>query len=257
MPLNPNVSTFIHHPRVMPEKFNADSSIQPDDWLQSVFIYKYAYRLSDAQLFLELPRLLDKEPEKWFSATQPHLKSWEQFTELFHLAFLPVDNQEMIWRGILDRVRGRAEPLPTIVTHLVGEFKKIKNPPPEADKVEIIRRHVSDRYKLALYGCTMTSIADLLLKAHELHSVLGPVSPTRRVSVLPPSPRQNLRCFNCSAPGVTTRNCQTYAESHYREKAQEGLDTDLADRGTEAVVSGMRQDTEETIRIGTARLAQL
>ncbi|XP_041643359.1 uncharacterized protein LOC121509765 [Cheilinus undulatus] len=90
----------------------------------------------------------------------------------------------------------------------------------------------------------MTSIADLLLKARELHSVLGPVSSTRQFSVPPPPPRQNLRCFNCSAPGVTARNCQNCAErQHYREKAQEHLDTGLADRATEAVERSVKQDS--------------
>lgn len=231
--LSPNVSSIMHHPRLMPERFSAEGEVQLDDWLQSVFIYKNTCGLSDAQLFLELPRLLDKEPKKWFAAMQPHMNTWAQFTELFRLAFLPVGNQEMIWRGILDRVQRPDEPLPTFVTHLVGEFRKMRNPPPEVEQVEIILRHVSDRYRLALYGCAVTSIADLLLKAHEIHSALGPMPPPRQFSNLSAPTRQNLRCFNCSAPGVTTKNCQNCAErQQYREKGRDTSDPEIGEGAT-------------------------
>lgn len=126
----------------MPERFNAEGYVQLGNWLQSLFINKNTF--SDAQLFLELPRLLDKEPKKWFAAMQHPLTTWAQFAELFHLAFLLVDNQEMIWRGILGLVQKPDEPLPTFITHLVGYFKKMKNPHPEVEQVEIILHHVSD-----------------------------------------------------------------------------------------------------------------
>lgn len=175
---------------------------------------------------------------------QPHLASWAQFTELFRLAFLPVGNQEMIWRSILDWVQRPNEPLPTFVTHLVGEFKKMKNPPLELEQVEIIRRHVSDRYRLALYGCAVTSIAYLLLKAHELHSALGPITPSRQV-LTPATPKRNdLRCFHCSAPSITTRNCQNCAErQRYKEKTQEILVNEIGDGATGADGRNTRNDS--------------
>ncbi|KAL7382273.1 hypothetical protein ABVT39_019851 [Epinephelus coioides] len=51
--------------------------------------------------------------------------------------------------------------------------------PPVPEQIEIIRRHVSDQYRLALYSSSLESISDLLLKTHELHSALGPVSSER------------------------------------------------------------------------------
>ncbi|KAL7385194.1 hypothetical protein ABVT39_017316 [Epinephelus coioides] len=176
--LNSSSNSSVLQSRRLPDKFDGDAAMQPDDWLQAVALYKEACGLSDTQLFLEMPRFLAKEPKKWFSAMQPHLSSWAQFSDLFRQAFLPSDNQENIWRGILDRVQRPDEPLPTFVTH-----------------------------RLALYGSSLGSIYDLLLKAHELHSALGPVSSER----YEPSPRaqsrQKLHCFKCMAPGATTHNC--------------------------------------------------
>ena len=193
--------------RLLPDKFDGGVAMQPDDWLQTVALYKEAGGLSDAQLFLEMPRFLAKEPKKWFSAMQPHLSSWAQFSDLFRQAFLPSDNQEKIWRCILDRVQRPDEPLPTFVTHLVGEFKRLKMPPSVPEQIEIIRRHVSDQYRLALYSSSLGSITDLLLKAHELHSALGPVSSERSEPGPRAQSRQKLHCFKCMAPGVTVRNC--------------------------------------------------
>lgn len=50
--------------RLLPDKFDGDAAMQPDDWLQTVALYKEACGLSDAQLFLEMPRFLAKEPKK-------------------------------------------------------------------------------------------------------------------------------------------------------------------------------------------------
>lgn len=110
--------------------------------------------------FLELLRFLAKEPKKWFAAMQPYLSSWSQFSDLFRKAFLPSDSQEMIWRGILDSVQRPDEPLPTFVTHLVGEFRRLKQPPPVSEQIEIICRHVSDQYRPALHSSGLRSISD-------------------------------------------------------------------------------------------------
>lgn len=80
-------------------------------------------------------------------------------------------------------------------------------PPPVPEHIEIIHQHVSDQYRLALYGSSLGSISDLLLKAHELHSALGPVSSKRYEPGPQALSRQKLHCFKCMAPGVTMRNC--------------------------------------------------
>ncbi len=135
----PGLNSSVHQSRLLPDRFDGNAYLQPDDWLQMVTLYKEACGLSDAQLFLEMPKFLAKEPKKWFSAMQPHLSSWTQFSDLFCKAFLPSDNQEIIWRGILDSVQRPDEPLPTFVTHLVGEFKSLKPPSPVSEQIEIIR----------------------------------------------------------------------------------------------------------------------
>lgn len=135
-----------------------------------------------------------------------HITAWTQFCALFKSVFLPSDNQERILRGILDRVQEPDEPFPTFVAHLLSEFKKLKSPPTEQDQIELICKHALERYRVAIYGTEITSVIDLLMRAHELHSVLGPNSHNE-----PPLPMKEkaheLYCFKCSKPGFTSQNC--------------------------------------------------
>lgn len=102
--------------------------------------------------------------------------AWMQFLTLFKSVFLPSDNQERILRGILDRVQAPDEPFSTFVAHLLSEFKKLKSPPTEQDQIELICKHALERYRVAIHGTEITSVINLLMRAHELHSVLGPYS---------------------------------------------------------------------------------
>ncbi|ROI80148.1 hypothetical protein DPX16_23724 [Anabarilius grahami] len=93
---------------------------------------------------------------------------------LYQLSHDTTDNQERILRGILDRVQMPDEPLPTFVAHMLGEFRKLKTPPPQLEQIDLIQKHVLEKYRVALYGTPIPSVMDLLLRAHELHAVLGP-----------------------------------------------------------------------------------
>ncbi|KAK2836339.1 hypothetical protein Q7C36_014208 [Tachysurus vachellii] len=88
------------------------------------------------------------------------------FCEFFNIVYLPSDSQEPILRGILDRRQMPAEPLPTFVAHMLGEFRKLKTPPPQQEQIDVIRKHALEKYRLALYGTPMPSAMDLLLRAH-------------------------------------------------------------------------------------------
>lgn len=89
---------------------------------------------------------------------------------------------------------------------MLSEFNKLKSPPPENDQIELIRKHSLEKYRVALYGAQVASVMDLLLRAHELHSVLGPSGP---------QPSQRFKeqrklephCFKSSLPGFTTHTC--------------------------------------------------
>ncbi|GAA6068688.1 uncharacterized protein LOC113018267 [Tachysurus ichikawai] len=73
------------------------------------------------------------------------------------------------------------EPLPTFVAHMLGEFRKLKTPPPQQEQIDVIWKHALEKYRLVLYGTPMPSAMDLLLRAHELHAVHTPRSRTTTV----------------------------------------------------------------------------
>lgn len=77
-------------------------------------------------------------------------------------------------RGILDRFRRPGESLPTFVAHMFSEFRKLKSPPSEQEQIELVFNHAQEKYRVALYGTPVKSVTELVLRAHELHSVLGP-----------------------------------------------------------------------------------
>lgn len=201
------LTAMLNQSRLEPPVFAADGSLNPEEWLQSLNVYRTSLDLSDVQILLELPRFLSKEPRKWFAALSTHLTSWNQFCEFFRTVFLPSDNQERVLRGILERMQMPDEPLPTFVAHMLGEFRKLRSPPPQLEQIDLIRKHVLEKYRVALYGTPIPSVMDLLLRAHELHAVLGPsfeCPPQRQVSS---TPKRDVHCFKCSLPGFTTRTC--------------------------------------------------
>lgn len=201
------LTSVLHQSRLEPPVFSADGSLNPEDWLQSLNVYRTSLDLTDTQILLELPRFLSKEPRKWFTILSTYVTTWAQFCEFFRTVFLPSDNQERILRGILDRVQMPDEPLPTFVAHMLGEFRKLKTPPPQQEQIDLIRKHVLEKYRVALYGTPIPSVVDLLLRAHELHAVLGPsvgCPPQTQASSMP---MRDVHCFKCSLPGFTTRTC--------------------------------------------------
>lgn len=120
---------------------------------------------------------------------------------------MSADNQEHVWRGILDRVQSPEEPLPTFVAHMLGEFNKLRCPPPEHEQIELICKHSLEKYRVALYGTPVPSVMDLLLRAHELHTALGPVGRSTPTSSPSVASAREPHCFKCSRPGFTTRTC--------------------------------------------------
>ncbi|KAL0151699.1 hypothetical protein M9458_052998 [Cirrhinus mrigala] len=122
------------------------------------------------------------------------------------MVFLPSDNQERVWRGILDRVQAPGEPFPTFVAHLLSEFKKLKSPSPEQEQIDLICKHALECYRVTLYGMQITSVIDLLMCAHKLHSALGPVCRTEP-AMQKSKHAWETYCFKGSAPGFTSRNC--------------------------------------------------
>ncbi len=201
------LTSMLYQSRLEPPVFAADGSLNPEDWLQSVNVYRTSLDLTDAQILFELPHFLSKEPRKWFTILSTHVTTWSQFCEFFKTFFLPSDNQERIIRGILDRMQMPDEPLPTFVAHMLGEFRKLKSSPPQQEQIDLIRKHVLEKYRVALYGTPIPSVMELLLRAHELHAVLGPsvgcLPPRQASSVL----SREVHCFKCSLPGFTSRTC--------------------------------------------------
>lgn len=203
------IAAALHHTKLEPPVFAGDSKVPPEDWLQAVNTYKSSLNLTDIQILHELPRFLAKEPGKWFKALSSHVSTWAQFCQLFETVFLPSDLQERVLRGILDRVQAPHEPLPTFVAHMLGEFNKLKSPPPAQEQIELICKHSLEKYRVALYGAPIFSVMDLLLRAHELHAVLGPSGHQSPPAHLSRSQNIEPHCFRCSRPGFTSRTCPT------------------------------------------------
>ncbi|KAA0708015.1 hypothetical protein E1301_Tti022256 [Triplophysa tibetana] len=90
---------------------------------------------------------------------------------------------------------------------MLSEFRKLKTPPPEQEQIDLISKHALEKYRVALYGTSVSSVMDLLLRAHELHVVLGPSS------CFPTSGQSKAKldkgtfCYKCSRPDFTSRTC--------------------------------------------------
>lgn len=201
------LAAALHQAKLEPPVFADDDVVSPDDWLQSVGAYKSSLELSDAQILHELPRFLAKGPRKWFGVLATHIVTWNKFRELFKMAFLPSDSQEHILRGLLDRVQGPEEPLPIFVAHMLSEFKKLRNPPSDQEQIELICKHALEKYRVALCGTSVNSVIELMLCAHDLHTVLGPNTPKPPRAQAKPNPASGAYCFKCGLPNFTTRSC--------------------------------------------------
>lgn len=107
---------------------------------------------------LDFRRFLD--PAKNSSAT--HELS-QKSPHICRQVFLPSDNQECILRGLLDHVQAQDELLPTFVAHMSCDLDKLKSPPLEKDRIDLISKHALEKYGVALYGANITSVMGLLL----------------------------------------------------------------------------------------------
>lgn len=144
------IAAALHHAKLEPLVFAGDGKVPPEDWLQAVNTYRASLNLTDMQILYELPRFLAKEPGKWFKALSSHVTTWAKFCQLFKTVFLPSDRQERVLRGILDRVQAPHEPLLTFVAPMLGEFNKLRSPPPEQEQIELISKHSLEKYRVAL-----------------------------------------------------------------------------------------------------------
>ncbi|KAF4115919.1 hypothetical protein G5714_003408 [Onychostoma macrolepis] len=77
------LASVLYQSRLEPPVFAGDGLVSPEDWLQSVIVYRTCLALYDAQILLELPRFLGKEPKKWFSVLDTHVVIWAQFCDFF------------------------------------------------------------------------------------------------------------------------------------------------------------------------------
>ncbi|KAK5603216.1 hypothetical protein CRENBAI_012407, partial [Crenichthys baileyi] len=75
---------------------------------------------------------------------------------------------------------------------MLSEFKRLRNPPPEQEQIDLICKHAVEKYRVALYGTPIKSVIDLVLRAHELHSVLG--------TNLPQPSRVQMKTRNADGP---------------------------------------------------------
>lgn len=178
--------------------------IHPEEGLQSVTTFKSSLGLTDTQVLKELPRFLGREPRKWFSVLRTHIATWAEFCELFRTVFLPAEDKECVWRGILDRVQHPQEPLPTFAAHMLREFKWLRNPPSEQEQIELIFKHAQEKYRVALCGARVTSVIELYLQAHVIHSVLGPNTTQLPRPQVKSKADGGPYCFKCSMPGFTS-----------------------------------------------------
>ncbi|KAL0147801.1 hypothetical protein M9458_056878 [Cirrhinus mrigala] len=201
------LAPVLYQSRLEPPVFVGDGHVSPEDWLQSVNVYRTSLDLTNAQILLELPRFLAKEPNKWFSVLDTHVVTWAQFCDFFKKVFLPFDSQEQIMRGILDCIQSPEEPLRTSVAHMLSESRKLKTPPPEQEQIDLICKHALEKYRVALYGTSVSSGMDLLLRAHKLHVVLGPSKCSLPSMQNKAKLGRETYCYKCSRPGFTSRTC--------------------------------------------------
>ncbi|KAF4115465.1 hypothetical protein G5714_002954 [Onychostoma macrolepis] len=183
------LASVLYQSRLEPPVFVGDGHVSPEDWLQSVNVYRTSLDLTNGSLSLT------------------HVITWAQFCDFFRKVFLPSDSQEQIMRGILVHVQSPEEPLPTFVAHMLSELRKLKTPPPEQEQTDLICKHSLKKFRVALYGTSISSGMDLLLRAHKLHVVLGPSKCSLPSTLSKAKSGKETYCYKCSSPGFTSRTC--------------------------------------------------
>ncbi|MEQ2163626.1 hypothetical protein GOODEAATRI_032185 [Goodea atripinnis] len=90
---------------------------------------------------------------------------------------------------------------------MLCEFNKLRCPPPEQERIQIICKHSLEKYRVALYGSHVSSVTELLLRAHELHAVLGADSHQDLPKTHWKQQRAEPQCYKCSHPGYMSKTC--------------------------------------------------
>ncbi len=84
-------------------------------------------------------------------------------------------------------------------------FRNLRAPLPGAEQIEVICKHALEKYAIALYGAQNSTVGDLLLCVHEVHSALSHHGSARVVT--DKEIRGLVYCYSCHLPGVTVCSC--------------------------------------------------
>jgi len=182
------------------------------DFLEKVEDLRVARNISKDCLFNSAYDLFDAEALQWFRSNRSRVQSWSELVALLKACFLPFNLDSEINRELADNYQHVTDNVSVFISKSKNLFARLVNPPPEIDRVNLIREHLLpffiEQTSTQNFN-TVDELNDLCVRleksricSNRAGQLLAPrrSQPLRAAVSMTQQPSTTTKCWNCSGP---------------------------------------------------------
>jgi hypothetical protein len=182
------------------------------DFLEKVEDLRIARNISEDCLFNSAYDLFDAEALQWFRSNRSRVQSWSELVALLKSCFLPFNLDSEINRELTENYQQITDNVSVFISKSKNLFARLVNPPPEIDRVNLIREHLLPFFieqTSTLDFNTVDELNDLCVRleksricSNRAGQLLAPrrSQPLRAAVSMMQQPSNAIKCWNCSGP---------------------------------------------------------
>jgi transposase InsO family protein len=106
--------------------------------------------------------LLEGPALTWYRAFNEEYPTWEELKSGLRKTFLPYDYEHYLRQDIERRVQGENERFSVFLASMEMMFKSLSRPPPEAEKIEILRRNMRPDLGKRMAHCDFKTVGQIV-----------------------------------------------------------------------------------------------
>jgi Retrotransposon gag protein len=146
-----------------------ETGLSLNDFLSQAEDLSVAAGMSPNDLRHSMIHLLEGSALIWYRAFNHNYQTWEDLKTALRREYLPFDYEHFLRQDIEQRTQGNNEPFSTFLASMELLFRKLSRPPPESEKIEILRRNMNPELakQLSIYEIFSTEQLGNIVKHWE------------------------------------------------------------------------------------------
>jgi Retrotransposon gag protein len=142
--------------------FSGDNTgLSLNDFLLQAEDLRIAAGMNETDLRESLIHLLRSSALTWYRAFHAQYGTWQSLKSAMRKEFLPYDYEYYLRKDIDQRFQGDNEPFSVFLASMEMLFKNLSKPPPEEEKIEILRRNMKPELARQLSIYNVYSVSQL------------------------------------------------------------------------------------------------